>query len=80
MKITMLDTVETAHTIVNELEDDKITDQPGLRILSQADGRWGGLTGRHYVLNIRKGATVALPKRLCTRLVGIGFAKAVWAK
>ena len=80
MKITLSDTIETAHTIVNELEDDKITVQPGLRMLSQTPGSWGGLTGQHYVLNIQKGATVTLPKRLCKRLVDIGFAKASWGK
>ena len=80
MKITMRDTVETAHTIVNELEDDKITAQPGLRILSQTPGSWGGLTGQHYVLNIKKGATVTLPKRLSERLLKIKVAKAAWGK
>lgn len=74
MKITMLDTVETAHTIVTELEDATVEAQPGLRILSRTKAVAGGLSGVNYVLLIAKGATVDLPDRLANRLVKIGHA------
>jgi len=75
MKITMLDTVETAHTIIPELEQaTQIKAQTGLRILSEARAVAGGLSGINYVLLISKGARVEVPARLAKRLVEIGHA------
>ena len=74
MKIIMLDTVETAHTIIPELEKASIKPQDGLRIISESKAVAGGLTGICYVLLISTGARVELPARLAKRLVGIGLA------
>ncbi len=75
MKIRMLDTVETAHTIIPELEKATIKTQDGLRILSETTAVAGGLTGICYVLTMTKGVTVDLPTRLARRLVKIGVAQ-----
>jgi len=76
MKITMLDTVETAHTIIPELEPKVVIKaQDGLRILSETTAVAGGLTGINHVLLISKDARVDLPTRLARRLVKIGLAK-----
>ena len=78
MKIMMTDTVEVAHTIIPELEKEKIRDQNGLRVLSHVTGTAGGMTGEHYVLNLQKGSDLNLPVRLAKRLIKIGHAKAMW--
>ncbi len=76
MKITMLDTVETAHTYIPELEPKvSIKAQDGLRVISETKAVAGGLSGICYVLAIAKGAKVELPARLAKRLVEIGMAK-----
>ena len=80
MKVTMLDTVETAHTIILELENQKIAVQPGLKVLSQTNGSAGGMACQNYVLNLQKGAIINLPDRLGHRLCRIGCAKALWKK
>ena len=76
MKITMLDTVETSHTIIAELEQASIKAQDGLRVISEEPAVAGGLSGRCYVLMIAKGSRVDLPARLAKRLVRIGMAEA----
>ena len=75
MKITMLDTVETSHTIIPELEKASIKAQDGLRVISETKAVAGGLAGLCYVLLITKGAKVDLPARLANRLVRIGMAQ-----
>lgn len=80
MKVMMMDTVEVAHTIIPELEKDKITDQPGLLVLSHVTGSAGGMTGENYVLNLQKGAALTLPDRLAKRLIKSGHAKASWGR
>ncbi len=81
MKVTMLDTVEVAHTIIPELEGKAaIKTQKGLTVLSQTDGSAGGMAGKHYVLNLSKGARISLPDRLGKKLVGFKYARAEWEK
>ncbi len=75
MKIIMLDTVETGHTIIPELEKASIKAQDGLRVISETTAVAGGLTGDCYILALTKGAKLDLPARLAERLVGIGHAK-----
>ena len=77
MKITMLDTVETSHTIIPEIEKASIKAQDGLRVISEEPAVAGGLAGLCYVLAIAKGAKVELPDRLAKRLVKIGFASEI---
>ena len=75
MKIQMLDTVETSHTIIPDLEDATIAEAPGLRILSKVRATAGGLTGDNYVLLLTRDAALDLPDRLARRLVEIGLAR-----
>ncbi len=80
MKVLMKDSVETAHTIIPELEEAKITVQPGLKVLAQTNGSAGGMACQNYVLNLQKDATITLPSRLGNRLCKSGHAKALWKK
>lgn len=75
MKITMLDTVETAHTMIPDLEKGSVKAQDGLQVISEQLAVAGGLTGICYVARITKGVTVDLPARLARHLVDIGHAK-----
>lgn len=77
MKVTMTDTVETAHTIVPEIEEGvQIVLQDGLRILSAQRASAGGLSGENFVLLLSKGAALELPDRLAKRLIKTGHAAA----
>lgn len=73
----MIDTVETTHMTVLDLEADRVTAQPGLVVLSQIKGHAGGLNVINYILLATKGAVLAVPDRLGKKLVGIGFAREV---
>lgn len=75
MQITMLDTVETGHAIIPELEAAEIKPQAGLAIKSEEPTQLAGMPARHYVLLLAKGAELDLPDRLAKRLLANKHAK-----
>ena len=75
MKIKMLDTVETGHTRIAELEPQQIVAQDGLRVTSTVATDVNGMAATHCVLLLDDKAEIDVPDRLAKRLVKIGFAE-----
>lgn len=75
MKISMLDTVETTHMLVLDLEKDRVAAQSGLAILSEVEGSAGGMSVINYILLLTRDAVPTVPDRLGEKLVRLGFAK-----
>ena len=76
MKVKMLDTVETGHTELPELDPQLIKEQAGLKVTSDVPTEVNGMKGRHKVLLMSDGADLDIPDRLAKRLMKIKFCKA----
>lgn len=76
MKVKMLDTVETGHTLLPDLDPQGLdADQDGLRVTSAVETEVNGMAGTHCVCLLSDGAELELPDRLAKRLIKIGHAE-----
>lgn len=75
MRVTLLDKIETSHTIIPQIESDVIVAHDGLQIRSETPVVVAGMAGTCFVVLIAKGSQLNLPERLANRLLDVGHAK-----